>query len=153
MVAVAAAITAILKFEAPSQGGPVHAMQTPARIGSFARADAMESATDLAGLRTGVIQMSAGQASDVKSAVYESGNPAAGNTMQIIMFTGGHLASAAPAASITGFTQRFAGATVVSAGSLGGKAACAEEGATTPGQVSMCVWFDNDSFGEIVSRR
>jgi hypothetical protein len=151
VIAVAAAITVILTFEAPSHGGPVHAVQTPARIGSFERADAMESATDLAGLRTGVIQMSAGQASNVKSAVYESGNPAAGNTMQIIMFTGGNLASAAPAASITGFTQKFAGATVVSAGSLGGKAACAEEGATTSSQVSMCVWFDNDSFGEIVS--
>jgi hypothetical protein len=30
--------------------------------------------------------------------------------------------------SITGFTQKFAGATVVSAGSLGGTAACSEEG-------------------------
>jgi hypothetical protein len=67
------------------------------------------------------------------------------------MFIGGHLASAAPATSITGFTQKFADATVVSAGSLGGKAACAEEAATTPSQVSICAWFDNDSFGEIVS--
>jgi hypothetical protein len=151
VIAVAAAITAILKFEVPSHGGPVHTMQIPARIGSFARADDMESVTQLAGLRNGVIQVSPGQASNVKSAVYESGNQAAGSTVQIIMFTGGHLASAAPAASITGFSQKFAGATVVSAGSLGGKAACAEEGATTSSQVSMCVWFDNDSFGEIVS--
>lgn len=152
VIAVAAAITAIIKFEVPSHGGPVHTMQTPARIGSFTRASGLESETNLAGLRTGVIQMGAGQAGNVKSAVYESGNPAAGNTMQIIMFTGGHLASAAPAsASITSFTQKFAGAAVVSAGSLGGKAACAEEGATTSSQVSMCVWFDNDSFGEIVS--
>jgi hypothetical protein len=126
-------------------------MQTPARIGSFARTAGTQSATQLAGLRTGVIQASAGQASNVKSAVYESGNPAAGNTVQVMMFIGGHLASAAPAASITGFTQKFAGAAVVSAGSLGGQAACAEEGATTSSQVSMCVWFDNDSFGEIVS--
>lgn len=109
VLAVAAAITAIIKFEVPSHGGPVHAMQTPARIGSFTRAAGMESVTNLAGLRTGVIQMSAGQASNVKSAVYESGNSAAGNTVQIIMFTGGHLAGAAPATSITGFTQKFAG--------------------------------------------
>ena len=146
VIAVAVAITAIIKFEVPSHGGPVHAMQTPARIGSFARAPGLESETNLAGL-----QMGAGQASNVKSAVYESGNPAAGNTVQIIMFTGGHLASAVPATSMTGFTQKFAGAAVVSAGSLGGKAACAEEGAATSSQMSMCVWFDNDSFGEIVS--
>jgi hypothetical protein len=151
VIAVAAAITAIIQFQGPSHGAPVHAMQTPARIGSFVRTAGLESATELAGLRSGVIQMSAGQASNVKSAVYESGNRAAGNTVQVIMFTGGHLASATPATSITGFTQKFAGATVVSAGSLGGKAACVEEGATTPDQVAMCVWFDNDSFGEIVS--
>ena len=150
-IAVGAAITAIIAFAIPSHGGPVHAMQTPARIGSFARADGMESVTNLAGLRTGVIQGSAGQASNVKSAVYESGNRAAGNTVQVMMFIGGHLASAAPAASITGFTQKFAGAAVVSAGSLGGQAACAEEGATSSSQVSICAWFDNDSFGEIVS--
>ena len=151
VIAAAAAIPAIIKVEGPSHGGLVHAMQTPARIGSFTQAADMESATHLAGLRNGVIQMSPGQVSNVKSAVYESRNPAAGNTVQIIMFIGGHLASAAPATSITGFTQKFAGAAVVSAGSLGGRAACAEEGAATSSQVSMCVWFDNDSFGEIVS--
>jgi hypothetical protein len=150
VIAVAAAITALIAFAIPSHGGPVHAIQTPARIGSFARADGMESVTNLAGLRTGVIR-SAGQTSNVKSAVYESGNRAAGSTVQIMMFTGGHLATAAPAASITGFTQKFAGAAVVSAGSLGGQAACAEEGATSSSQVSICVWFDHDSFGEIVS--
>lgn len=152
VIAVAAASTVIIiKFESASQGGPVHAMQTPARIGSFTRTADMESATHLTGLSNGVIQLSAGRVSNVKSAVYESGNPASGNTVQVMMFIGGHLASAAPATSITDFTQKFAGATVVSAGSLGGKAACVEEGATTSSQVSICVWFDNDSFGEIVS--
>src|SRR5580692_9109918 len=66
VIAVAAAITAIITFEFPSHGEPVHAMQTPARIGSFVRAVGMESVTQLAGLRTGVIQASAGQASNVK---------------------------------------------------------------------------------------
>jgi hypothetical protein len=146
VIAAAAAATAIIEFS--SHGGPVYAIQTPARIGSFTRTD---DTAQLAGLRTGVTQASAGQASNVKSAVYESGNSAAGNTVQIMMFIGGHLASAAPAASIAGFTQKFAGAAVVSAGSLGGDAACVEEGAATPGQVSMCAWFDNDNFGEIVS--
>jgi len=87
----------------------------------------------------------------VVSAVYESGNSAAGSTEQIVMFIGGHLANAAPASSISSFTQKFAGATVVSAGSLGGKAACVEEAPGTSDSVAMCVWFDNDSFGEIVS--
>ena len=151
VIAAAAAVTAIIMSGFPSHGGPVHAMQTPARIGSFVRAVGMENVTQLAGLRTGVIQASAGQASNVKSAVYESGNQAAGSTVQVMMFIGGHLATAAPAASITGFTQKFARAAVVSAGSLGGQAACAEEGATSSSQVSICAWFDNDSFGEIVS--
>jgi hypothetical protein len=147
VIAASAAITAIIKFEFPSHGGPVHTMVTPARIGTYLRTLDMEKQTDLAKLRDEVITMSAGQASDVKSAVYESGNSAAGSTEQIIMFIGGHLANAAPATSIADFTQKFAGATVVSAGSLGGEAACVEESSS----VSMCVWFDNDSFGEIVS--
>jgi hypothetical protein len=67
------------------------------------------------------------------------------------MFIGGHLANAAPATSITAFTEKFAGATVVSVGSLGGQAACVQNGAGTSNPVSMCVWFDSDSFGEIVS--
>jgi hypothetical protein len=67
------------------------------------------------------------------------------------MFIGGHLANADPAASITGFTQKFAGAHVVSAGTPGGKAACAQEGTNASNSVAICAWFDNDSFGEITS--
>jgi hypothetical protein len=151
VIAASAAITAIIKFEFPSHGGPVHAMQTPATIGTFVRTPGMEKTTHLAELRSEVIRMSAGQASGVVSAVYESGNSASGGTEQIIMFIGGHLANAAPATSITDFTQNHAGAAVVSAGSLGGRASCVQEGAGTSNPVSMCVWFDNDSFGEIVS--
>ena len=110
----------------------------------------LEHQADVAALREKVIKMSAGQASRVVSAVYESGNSAAGNTAQIIMFIGGHLANADPAASITSFTQQYRGAKVVSAGALGGKAACVQEGTGANG-VSMCAWFDNDSFGEVVS--
>jgi hypothetical protein len=66
------------------------------------------------------------------------------------MFIGGHLANAAPAASISGFIQRFPGARVVSAGTLGGEAACVQEG-TGSDSVSMCAFFDDDSFGEVVS--
>jgi hypothetical protein len=86
----------------------------------------------------------------VVSAVYESGNSAAGNTAQIIMFIGGHLANADPAASIAGFTQQYKGAKVVGAGPGGGQAACVPDG-TGKNAGAVCVFFDNDSFGELVS--
>jgi hypothetical protein len=150
VVVAAATITGIIKFEFPSHGGPAHTMVTPDTIGTFVRTVDLERQTNVAQLRDEVITMSSGHASRVVSAVYESGNSAAGNDEQIIMFIGGHLANAAPAASVASFTQKFGGAEVVSAGSLGGKAACVEEGSSSDG-VSMCAWFDNDSFGEIVS--
>ena len=113
----AAAITGIIKFEFPSHSGPAHTMVIPAKIGTYVRTVDLERQVGLSQLRAEVIKMSSGQASDVMSAVYESGNSAAGNTEQIIMFIGGHLANADPAASITSFTQKFPGAHVVSAGS------------------------------------
>jgi hypothetical protein len=86
----------------------------------------------------------------VVSAVYQQGSSAPGSNPQIFMFVGGHLASASPPASIASFTQHYPGAQVVPAGTMGGKAACAE--AHSNGEsVAMCVWFDNDSFGELVS--
>jgi hypothetical protein len=151
VVVAAAAIFGILKFEFPSRSGPTHKMVTPARIDSYVRTVDMEKQTKVSALRAEVIRMSSGQASNVVSAVYESGNSAAGSTEQIVMFIGGHLANAAPASSIASFTQNFAGAKVVSAGALGGQAACVEDAPGTSDAVAMCVWFDNDSFGEIVS--
>ena len=152
VIVAAAAIAGIIKFEFPSHGGPAHTMAIPPKIGTYARTVDLERQADVSKLRSEVIQMGSGKASGVVSAVYESGNSAAGNTAQIIMFIGGHLANADPAASISSFTQKFPGAHVVTAGSLGGKAACVQEGTTSASNsVSMCVWFDNDSFGEIVS--
>ena len=151
ILAAGAAIFGIIKFEFPSHGGPVHSMVTPARIGGYVRTVNLEKQTHLAQLRAEVITMSSGHASNVVSAAYESGNSAAGATEQIIMFIGGHLANAAPSSSIASFVQKFPAAVVVPAGSLGGQAACVENGTGTSNPVSMCVWFDNDSFGEIVS--
>ena len=150
IVIAAAAIVGVIKFEFPSHSGPVHTMTTPAKIGTFARTVDLEHQADVAALKQKVISMSSGQASHVVSAVYESGKASAGNTAQIIMFIGGHLANADPAASITSFTQQFRGAKVVTAGALGGKAACVQDG-TGSNSVAMCAWFDNDSFGEVVS--
>jgi hypothetical protein len=140
----------VVKFEFPSHSGPAHTMAIPAKIGAYTRTVDLEHEADVAALREKVIKMSSGQASHVRSAVYESGNSAAGNTAQIIMFIGGHLANADPAASIASFTQQFRGAKVVSAGALGGKAACVQDGTGSNG-VAMCAWFDSDSFGEVVS--
>ena len=151
VVVAAGAIFGILKFEFPSHGGPAHTMDIPNKVGSYVRTVDLEKQTHLAELRDEVIQMSAGQASGVVSGVYEAGDSAAGSTTQIIMVIEGHLANAAPATSIAAFTAKFPGATVVPAGALGGQAACVENGAGTSNPVSMCVWFDNDSFGEIVS--
>jgi hypothetical protein len=152
LIVAAAAIFGILKLEFPSHGGgPAHHMGTPPRIGSYVRTVDMEKETQVNKLRGEVIKMSSGQASNVVSAVYESGNAAGGSTEQIVMFIGGHLANAAPASSIGSFMQKFPGSFLVSAGTLGGKAACVEEAPGTSDSVSMCVWFDNDSFGEIVS--
>jgi hypothetical protein len=150
IVVAAAAIVGVIKFEFPAHSGPVHTMTTPDKIGTFARTVDLEHQADVAALKQKVISMSSGQASNVVSAVYESGKASAGNTAQIIMFIGGHLANADPAASITSFTQQFRGAKVVTAGGLGGKAACVQDG-TGSNSVAMCAWFDNDSFGEVVS--
>src|SRR5260370_10121553 len=150
-IAAAAAIFVICNFAFRSNGGAAHRMPSPPQIGSYMRTVDMEKETKLNQLRNEVIKMSSGQASNVVAAVYESGNSAAGNTVQIVMFVGGHLANAAPASSIGSFLQKFPGATVVSAGALGGKAACVEEAPGTSTSVAMCVFFDNDSFGAMVS--
>ena len=152
VVAAAAAVTGILKFGfGPDDGPPVHAFTIPAKIGTYVRTVDLEHEASLTELHEEIINMSAGQAGRVVSAVYESGDSAAGGTAQIIMFIGGHLADAAPASSIASFTRDYPGVTVVSAGSLGGEAACAEEQAGTSDGVALCTWFDDDSFGELVS--
>jgi hypothetical protein len=152
VVVTAAAVAGVLKFELPAHAnGPEHTMATPNSIGNYVRKVGLEKQTDLPALRNQVIKMSSGQASNVVSAVYESGQATSGGSVQMIMFIGGHLANASPTASINGFTQQFPGAAVVSAGPLGGKAACVEEQAGSADSKSICVFFDNDSFGTLVS--
>jgi hypothetical protein len=151
VVVAAAAVTGILKFGPRSDDSPVHALATPARIGTYVRAVDLEHEASLTALRDQITKTSAGHASGVVSAVYESGDSAAGATTQVIMVIGGHLAGADPASSIASFTRNFPAAFVVSAGSLGGKAACVEEEPGTSDSVSLCAWFDDDSFGELVS--
>ena len=152
VVVAGAAVTGILKFGfRPDDGPPAHAFTIPAKIGTYVRAVDLEHEASLTALRDEVTKTSAGQASRVVSAIYESANSAAGGTTQIIMFIGGHLADADPTSSIASFTQNFRGPIMVSAGSLGGEAACVESQGGTSDGVALCAWFDDDSFGELVS--
>jgi len=137
---------------APSSSGPAHTISTPPRLGSYTRNPSLEKALDVSGLREQVMKGSSERASDVLSAVYAQGtvSPGAGGNQQIFMFIGGHLANSDPSLSIASFEQTYPSAQVVSAGSLGGKAACVTTMASNE-PVAMCTWFDNDSFGTLVS--
>ena len=152
VVVMAGALAAIFLLAFPSgPGGPAHTLVTPDQLNAFVRRPALEQQMNVGQLRQDVINMSSGQARHVVEAVYEAGNSTTGSTPQIVLFIGGNLLNASPRVSVTSFTQRFKGASVTSAGSLGGEAACVNATATEPGSVAMCAWFDNDSFGEVVS--
>jgi len=152
VVVMAGALAAIflLAFQS-GPGGPAHTLVTPNQLNAFVRRPALEQQMNVGQLRQDVINMSSGQARHVVEAVYEAGNSTTGSTPQIVLFIGGNLLNASPMVSVTSFTQRFKGASTTSAGSLGGEAACVNATATEPGSVAMCAWFDNDSFGEVVS--
>ncbi|HUN34096.1 MAG TPA: hypothetical protein VMU95_19010 [Trebonia sp.] len=135
---------------APPVPGPAHTISTPARLGPYTRNRGLETSLDVSELREQVVKGSSGQASDVLSAVYAQGNVTPGVSGNLFMFVGGHLPNSDPALSIASFERAYPRAQVVSAGSLGGEAACAD--ATTNSQsVAMCVWFDDDTFGTLVS--
>ncbi len=152
LIVAAAAITAIVLVAFPSgPSGPAHTLVSPNQLGAFTRRPALEQQMNVGQLRQDVVTTSSGQASHVVEGVYESGSSTPGSTPQIILFIGGNLANANPVDSVTSFTKRFKGATVTSAGTMTGKAVCVNATASEPGSVAMCAWFDNDSFGEVVS--
>ncbi len=151
VVVFVAAIVAIVMVAFPSgPGGPAHTLVTPNQLNAFTRRPALEQQMNVAQLRQDVVNTSSGQARHVVEAVYEAGNSTSGSTPQIILFIGGNLLNASPQVSVTSFTQRFRGAKITNAGGLG-EAACVNATASQPGSVAMCAWFDNDSFGEVVS--
>jgi hypothetical protein len=155
VVAASAAIAGVLThFAFAGPGGPAHSISTPASADGYTQSASLEKAMNVDQLRQEVIQGSSGQASAIKDAVYSQGNltPGAGGSQQVFMFVGGHLANSDPAASVSSFEQTYKGATAVPAGTLGGEAVCTKT--SVPGEsgtVSMCAWFDNDSFGTLVS--
>ena len=119
----------------------------------FTRSANLEKQLNVAGEAAKVARGSSGQASDVVSAVYQMGSLTPGadaaNT-QMFMFVGGKLAGADPGASIANFEQTYPGAKAVSPGSLGGQGRVYRD-ALNGQSASMCVWFDNDTFGAVVS--
>ena len=151
VVAVAAAaIFLIIKFEFPSDTGPAHTLSMPDSIGSsFVRSNF--DSKDVDKLRQEFVKMTNGQATDVQSGTFQSGGPAMGGVPQIVMTLDAHLANDNPASSIAGFMKDYKSAVMVPAGSLGGEAACAEVPGSDADNVAICAWFDNDSFGMLVS--
>jgi len=133
-------------------GGPAHTLVTPDKLGAYVRRPQLEKQMNAAQLQREVITKSAGQASHVVSAVYEEGTSAASNkTPQMILFIGGDLTGVSASGFIASFTQQSQGASVTSAGSLGGSAACVNAQASVPGSVALCTWADNDTFGVVAS--
>ena len=132
--------------------GPAHALVTPAKLGAYVRKPQLEQQMHAQDLQQQVVAKSAGQASDVVSAVYEDSSAGAGGTSpQVILFIGGHLSGVSPSGFITSFTDQFKGAQSTGAGSMGGQAACISAQANVAGSVAVCTWADNDTFGVVAS--
>ncbi len=150
VVAAGAIGGVLMKYAFSGPSGPAHQVSAPQSVDGFTRSANLEKQLKVKDLANQVAQASSGQASDVVYAVYQQGSITPGSNAQIFMFVGGKLSGADPGASVANFEQTYPGAKAVPAGTLGGEAACAET--TRNGQsASMCVWFDNDTFGTVVS--
>jgi hypothetical protein len=143
----------LMKYVFAGPSGPAHTVVVPQTVDGYSRSANLANQFHVAAEAQKVEKASSGQASDVVYGVYQMGSLSPGadaaNT-QMFMFVGGKLASADPSASIANFEQTYPGTTIAPAGSLGGEAACTETHLNGEG-VSMCVWFDNDTFGTLVS--
>src|ERR1700761_6048103 len=153
VVAAGAIGGVLMKYVFAGPSGPAHTVVAPQTADGYARSANLEKQLNVAGEAAKVAKASSGQASDPAYGVYQKGSIAsitdAANT-QMFMFVGGKLAGADPAASIANFEHSYPGAAAVSPGSLGGEAACTETHLNDQ-SASMCVWFDNDTFGAMVS--
>jgi hypothetical protein len=152
VVAAGAIGGVLMKYVFSGPSGPAHSVVAPQTVDGFTRSANLEKQLQVSTEAQKVAAASGGQASSVVSAVYQQGSisSTSGSDAQIFMFVGGKLAGADPGASVTNFEQTYAGSKAVSAGSMAGEAACTETHLN--GQsASMCVWFDNDTFGTVVS--
>jgi hypothetical protein len=150
VVAAGAIGGVLMKYVFSGPSGPAHQVVAPQAVDGYTRSANLEKQLGVSAEAAKVAQASGGQASNVVSAVYQQGGITAGSDTQIFMFVGGKLASADPGASVTNFEHSYQGSAPMAPGSLGGQAACSETHLN--GQsASMCVWFDNDTFGTVVS--
>jgi hypothetical protein len=150
VVAAGAIGGVLMKYVFAGPSGPAHQVVAPASVDGYTRSATLGEQMHVNTLAQGVAKSSGGSASGVVSAVYEQGTVAPGSDAQIFMFVGGKLARADAGASITNFVQSYPDANKVSAGSLQGDAACTETHVDDE-EAAMCVWFDNDTFGALVS--
>ena len=152
VVAAGAIGGVLMKYVFSGPSGPAHQVVAPQTVDGYTRSASLEKQMQVNSEAQQVAARSSNQASDVVSAVYQQGSLSgtSGSSAQIFMFVGGKLAGADPSASIANFEQTYKGATAVSAGSLGGEAACTRVDLNNQSS-SMCVWFDNDTFGTVVS--
>ena len=152
VVAAGAIGGVLMKYVFSGPSGPAHSVAAPASVDGYTRSASLEKQLHVSEEAAQVASASSGQASQVVSGVYQQGSigVSTGGPAQIFMFVGGKLAGADPGASVANFEQTYKGAQDVSPGSLGGQAACTTT--TLHDQsASMCVWFDNDTFGTVVS--
>jgi hypothetical protein len=153
VVAVGAIGGVLMKYVFAGPSGPSHQVVAPQTVDGYTRSANLEKQLKVGAEAQKMVAASGGQATGVVSAVYQHGSltPGAGaaNT-QMFMFVGGKLAGSDPGASIANFEQTYPGATAAPPGSLGGQAACTETQVNQQ-SASMCVWFDNDTFGALVS--
>ena len=153
VVAAGAIGGVLMKYVFAGPSGPAHQVVAPHTVDGYNRSANLENQLDVAAAAQKFAKASSGHASDVVYGAYQMGSISpsadAANT-QMFMFVGGKLTGADPGASITNVEQTYPGTAAVSPGSLGGQAACTETHLN--GQsASMCVWFDNDTFGTVVS--
>jgi len=149
-VAVIVLVVAVLALLRP--GGPRHVLATPHTLGRYVRRPQLEQQMNARALQREVMARSAGQASNVRSAVYETRAGVSGKaTPQIVLFIGGNLSGTSPADFINSFRGQFRGAALENAGSMGGEAACVNDQSGLPGTVALCAWADNDTFGVLGS--
>jgi hypothetical protein len=148
MAVAAAAIFLIIKFEFPAPSGPAHTLSMPNKIGSSYVSSKVVDSGPQAKLRQEFVQR---QATDVQSGTYEDGGVGMSATPLIVMTIEAHLANDNVASSIAGFMQEYKDAVMVPAGPMGGQAACAESKGSNADNAAICAWFDNDSFGVLVS--
>jgi hypothetical protein len=153
VVAAGAIGGVLMKYVFSGPSGPAHQVVAPQAVDGFTRSANLEKQLGASAEAAQVANASGGKASSVVSAVYQHGGLTPGSNTsntQIFMFVGGKLAGAAPGTSVANFEHSYPGSASVSPGGLGGQASCTETHQN--GQsASMCVWFDNDTFGAVIS--